>query len=153
MKNFVYFDYGGSHTSVIAAGIHAGLLDPHNPPDDKALSQFPYFDKTTPDDFGKMKHLGTHPEGHRIYCLGTKSSTTGPLLEGMAELQNAAGQFIFCDTMPYVNTTLRIGGWLSRGIGLSVLGRPLVYRGIRKEYGKIADFVKACAHHQGGNKN
>jgi hypothetical protein len=143
MKDYIYFDYGGSHTSVIAAGIHAGLLDPQVVPDRAKLERFPYFDKTTPQDFGRIKYIGTDASGHNVYSLGSKNSEAGPLLQGMAELHGAADQFELIDTMPYVDTWLRTGGWLSRSVGWETLGRPLVIKGIRKEYKDIAAMVDA----------
>lgn len=140
--NVIYFDYGGSHSSVVAANIHAGKLDsPETPPIEEIIN-LPYFDKTTQDDFGKIRKVGTDAEGNDIHVLGTKNGNSGGLLTSLIEAQNLTKKFRFVDTMPYVNMWLRIGGWLSRGLSLPFLGRPLIRIGINKAYPKLKTLVR-----------
>jgi hypothetical protein len=73
------------------------------------------------------------------------------LLAGLVNLEGIAEQFEFYDTMPFVNTVLRIGGWLSRAASLPALGRPLVIAGIRKDYRKIGSFVETIRSNLKGN--
>ena len=138
----IYFDYGGSHSSVVAANIHAGKLDSPETPPIKEIINLPYFDKTTKDDFGKIKQVGTDAEGNDIYVLGTKNGNSGGLLTGLVGAQGISDQFRFVDTMPGVNTWLRIGGWLSRGLSLPFLGRPLIRIGIKEAYPKLKTMVR-----------
>jgi len=138
----IYFDYGGSHSSVVAAHIHAGKLgSPETPPIEEIIN-LPYFDKTTPDDFGKIRRVGTDADGNDIYVLGTKNGNSGGLLSGLVDTQNLTDKFRFVDTMPYVNMWLRIGGWLSRGLSLPALGRPLIRIGIMQAYPKLVSLVR-----------
>ncbi|MDD3363785.1 MAG: DUF3189 family protein [Syntrophomonas sp.] len=109
----VYFDYGGSHTSVTAACIHVGKLDPNKLPNSDDLMEMPYLDKITPKDFGKIKHIGTDKNENEIYALGTKGSQLGNLLDDMASSQGISDQYLFLCTSPYVNNVLRVGGWWS----------------------------------------
>lgn len=138
----VYFDYGGSHSSVVAAHIHAGKLDSPQTPPIKEIINLPYFDKTQKDDFGKIRPAGTDADGNAIYVLGTKNSDSGGLLTSLAEAQDAAQEFRFVDTMPYVNMWLRIGGWLSRSLSLPLLGRPLIRAGIKAAYPGLKNLVR-----------
>lgn len=138
----IYFDYGGSHSSVVAANIHAGKLDSQENPPIEEIFNLPYFDKTQKDDFGKIRRTGTDPEGNDIYVLGTKNGNSGGLLTSLVKAQGAAHQFRFVDTMPYVNMWLRIGGWLSRGLSLPFLGRPLIKTGIKQAYPKLKTLVR-----------
>jgi hypothetical protein len=138
----IYFDYGGSHSSVIAANIHVGNLRSAGTPDIKQIINLPGFDKTTPDDFGKIRYVGTDSESNDIYILGTKSGNSGALLSTLAEAQNISNNIRFINTMPYVNTWLRIGGWLSRGLSLPFLGRPFIRIGIKEAYPKIKTMVR-----------
>lgn len=138
----IYFDYGGSHSSVVAANIHAGKLGSTETPPIKDIINLPDFDQTTPDDFGKIKHAGTDTESNDIYVLGTKSGNSGGLLSSLVEAQNVGNDFRFVDTMPYVNTWLRIGGWLSRGLSLPSLGRPFIRIGIKEAYPKLKTMVR-----------
>jgi len=107
--NVIYFDYGGSHSSVVAANIHTGKLDSQETPPIMDIVNLPYFDKTKQDDFGKIRLVGTDAEGNKIYVLGTKNGNSGGLLTSLVEAQNLTNKFRFVDTMPYVNTWLRIG--------------------------------------------
>jgi len=138
----IYFDYGGSHSSVVAAHIHAGKLDsPATPPIEEIIN-LPYFDKTTPDDFGKIRRVGIDADGNDIYVLGTKNGNSGGLLSGLVDTQNLTDKFRFVDTMPCVNMWLRIGGWLSRGLSLPALGRPFIRIGILEAYPKLVSLVR-----------
>lgn len=150
MKKVVYFDYGGSHTSVLAACIHAGKLTPDQGPDTKALMDLPYLDKTTPEDFGKIKYIGTDEKGHEIYSLGTKSLKPGPILKDLAELQGISDQFAFFRTTTMVNNILRVGGFLSRSASLPSIGRPLVMSGLKKSYPQVCRFVEQVRFNLGG---
>jgi hypothetical protein len=138
----IYFDYGGSHSSVVAAHIHAGKLDsPETPPIEKIIN-LPCFDKTTQDDFGKIRRVGIDADGNDIYVLGTKNGNSGGLLSGLVDTQNLTDKFRFVDTMPCVNMWLRIGGWLSRGLSLPALGRPFIRIGILEAYPKLVSLVR-----------
>ncbi|HBQ25981.1 MAG TPA: hypothetical protein DD791_06275, partial [Syntrophomonas sp.] len=89
----IYFDYGGSHSSVVAANIHSGKLDPPKTPPIGEIINLPDFDKTTPDDFGKIRRVGTDADGNDVYVLGTKSSNSSSLLTGLVEAQGIAERF------------------------------------------------------------
>ena len=149
IKRIVYFDYGGSHTSVTAACIHAGKLNPNKLPSSDDLMAMPYLDKTTPNDFGNIKHIGTDNQGNEIYSLGTKSSHLGYMLDDIADLHGVSDQYLFLCTSPYVNNVLRVGGWLSRSISLPFLGRPLVLSGLRKAYPALCSFVETARLKEG----
>ena len=138
----IYFDYGGSHSSVVAAHIHAGKLESSETPPIEKIINLPYFDKTTKNDFGKIRRVETDADGNDIHVLGTKNGNSGGLLSGLVDAQNLTDKFRFVDTMPYVNTWLRIGGWLSRGPSLPALGRPLIRIGILQAYPKLVTLVR-----------
>lgn len=138
----IYFDYGGSHSSVVAAHIHAGKLKSSETAPIEEIINLPYFDKTTQDDFGKIRRVGTDANGNDIHVLGTKNGNSGGLLSGLVDAQNLTDKFRFVDTMPYVNIWLRIGGWLSRGLSLPALGRPLIRIGILQAYPKLVSLVR-----------
>lgn len=149
VKRIVYFDYGGSHSSVVAACVHAGKLAPDHLPGADELMEMPYLDKTTPEDFGKIKHVGSDQE-NEIYALGMKHSDSGNLLNNLADLQEISDQFLFIGTSPYVNMTLRLGGWLSRSVSLPSWGRPLVIKGLQQAYPELCSLVKETKAKLGG---
>ncbi|HHW61817.1 MAG TPA: DUF3189 family protein [Syntrophomonadaceae bacterium] len=142
IKKVVYFDYGGSHTSILAACIHCGKIPADEVPDGNTLMELPYLDKTSAEDFGKIKYIGTDESGNEIYALGTKASDSGPLLQDLAVLQGIDDEFEFIRTTPFVNPILRIGGFLSRSASLPFVGRPLLISGLKKAYPYISTFVE-----------
>lgn len=136
---------------MVAACVHLGKLTPDQTPTGKELMNLPYLDKTTPDDFGTIRHMGTDRDGNEVYVLGTKNANSGNLLQGLADLQQIAEQFVFLGTMPFVNNPLRLGGWLSRAASLPALGRPLVIKGLQQSYPKICSFVEETRVNLGGS--
>ncbi|NLB88174.1 MAG: DUF3189 family protein [Syntrophomonadaceae bacterium] len=139
---YIYFDFGGSHSSVLAANIHVGNLNKGQLPSDAELMNLPLFDKNSPDDFGKMHLIGKDEAGNEVYVLGTRHSNFEPTIRGLATLAGVSQDFVFTHTMPYVNIILRIGGFLSRGLSWPVLGRPLVFRGARIAYPSLVKLVE-----------
>lgn len=139
---FVYFDYGGSHSSVLAANIHAGNLKAEKIPSSDELMKLPFFDKTTPDDFGKLYFIGRDEKGNDIYILGSQNSNFEPVLRNLAALLELDKDFVFVCTMPYVNPVLRIGGFLSRRLSMPLVGRPLVLLGARWAFPYLAGLVE-----------
>lgn len=137
----VYYDYGGSHTSVVAANIHVGRLPRERKPKAHELLELPWFDKTTEKDFGHLHLVGTDESGHMVYVLGTKNSHYGGVLEGLSRLLNLEGEFLYAGTMPYVTFITRIGGFVSRSLSWTRLGRPLVILGIREAYSGLRQLV------------
>lgn len=101
----------------------------------------PYLDKTSPEDFGKLKYFDTDKRGSAVYTLGTRSSKAGNLLKDLVNIMGISDQYLFFNTSPYVNNTLRIGGWLSRAASLPAMGRPLVIAGLKQAYAKLCTFV------------
>lgn len=142
----VFYDYGGCHTSVIAANLYTHKLA-EDIPTSNDLMALPYFDKTTPEDFYHLHYTGTSNNGSQVYTLGAKSSNYGYVLDALTRLKGTEEHFAFIPTMPFVNMPLRIGGFLSRSLNMPFLGRPLVLAGAKKTFDKIRDMVnklEAC---------
>lgn len=140
--NIIYHDFGGSHTSILAANIHTDKISEDLAPLPDEMMSLPYFDKTTPDDFGKIHYIGKDDADNQVYTLGTSSSPFGYVLKGLTELMGIEDNFLFVDTMPQVNFILRIGGWLSRSLSLPDLGRPLIFKGIQDAHPDLVEQVK-----------
>ncbi|HZJ85344.1 MAG TPA: DUF3189 family protein [Syntrophomonadaceae bacterium] len=138
---FVYFDYGGSHSSVLAANIHLGNLNSAKTPSDAELINLPLFDKTVPEDFGTMQYVGQDENNHEVYVFGTRHSDFTATINGLAALLGVSTEYTFVGTMPYVNYLLRLGGFLSRGLSAPSLGRPFVFRGAKMAYPALANLV------------
>lgn len=139
--NIVFYDYGGSHSSIVAANLLTGHLKEELPSGDKLMA-LPLFDKTTPKDFAVFHYTGEDKSSNPVYTLGTKSGTYGYALAALTKLMDAEERFMHVGTMLCLNNILRIGGFLSRSLNLPFIGRPLVIAGLRKAYPKIKALVK-----------
>lgn len=142
----VYHCFGGAHSSPVAAPIHVGLLpDDGRVPDGRAIASAPYFDKTPANRWGELLPVGQDADGHQVFVMGhgphhtvaQNALTTGYRLAG-----GEAREILLVNTLPCVNAWMRIGGYLSRRLGLVRVGRPLVIWGTRRAYPQIAALVR-----------
>jgi len=143
--NIIYHCYGGTHSSVVAASIHVGLLPDDRLPEDRQLISLPLFDKLTPADAGKTIFVGQDERGHRVYCLGRRHSfhRIKQALLGLERIYEAGGErTLFVNTMRYVNVSMRTGGFLSRRLGHVKVGRAVVLRGTKAAFRGLSDLVK-----------
>jgi len=145
----VFYDYGGAHTSVVAANLSTGHLKSELPSHDDLMA-LPHFDKTTAQDFGRFHYAGEDSQGNQVYTLGAKSGKYGYVLAALTKLMGADERFYFVSTMPYLNLYLRIGGFLSRRLNLIFIGRPLVITVIRKTFNHLRLMVNQTQTRQKG---
>ncbi len=141
----IYHCYGGSHSSVIAAAIHVGIMPYHLPPPKEAFFSCPLFDQCNPENHGTIHLVGIDEKGNEVYSMGCRGSF--PLLkntmQGILKIMRFDPHYIyFVDTLPYVNLEMRIGGFLSRQWGLISLGRPMVLRGSQKIFYDLVRLVE-----------
>lgn len=140
----IYHCFGGSHSSVTAAAIHLGFLPRDRVPTAAEFLTLPYFDARSKGEEGEVRFMGKDREGNHIYTAGKKKlgSRFEALLHDLAEALGIAPQkIIFINTSSLVTLTMRIGGFISRRLGIAILGRPLVIWGIRRAYFQIVNFV------------
>lgn len=124
----IYHCYGGTHSSVTAASLHLNQL-----PDDpkvKDLLALPLFDKIRAAAWGRLFYHGNDENGNQIYSLGRGKhfNLIKAFFESLKTACNLNGfldEIVFIDTFPCVNIKMRIGGFLSRYLGVVSLGRNL----------------------------
>lgn len=121
----IYHCFGGSHSSVTAAAIHLGLLSRHRLPTAAELLALPYFDGRSRGEEGDLKYMGTDAYGNKVYAVGKKN--LGARFETF--LYNLAAvigiprrNILLLNTSPLVNMSMRIGGFISRRMGLTFWG-------------------------------
>lgn len=141
----IYHCFGGSHSSVMSAAIHLGMLTKDKTPDMLQLLSLPYFDKTTNADFGSIRFMGCDKAGNEIYVLGKKSLANRytRILEGVAAMLGYSDELIAVDTNCRVNWIMKIGGFLSRRWGWVRIGRVFLQIGSRQVYPALVKLVKA----------
>ena len=140
----IYHCYGGTHTSILAASIHVGKLNKEILPDDKEINELKYFDDVSPKDYGKLHFIGVDKFGNEIYscCMKKSASIVKKALKDILKIYNLQPEEIyFVSTLGLVTFSIRIGGFLSRHLGLIRLGRPMVIYGSRSNFYNIVNFV------------
>ncbi|MBS4174318.1 DUF3189 family protein [Bacillus sp. FJAT-49736] len=135
---YIYNDYGGTHTTSLAAAYHLKQL----PQSQKKLTteqilNVKYFNKLTKKDFGKLIFHGIDEEGNSVYTIGRKRNKLVVkalkewtlLLEDKHHFQE---KIVFSNTSPTVPMVMSIGGFFSRGLGIDFIGVPLLVMGAKQ---------------------
>lgn len=143
VKLIIYHCYGGSHSSVTAAGMQNGMLPRDRVATSQELLQIPHFDRFEPVVHGHFRFIGWDRE-KVVYVLGKKllGSQVNRLLKGAAALAGCGERIFAVDTTAPVNLLMVIGGFLSRRLNLVALGRPLVLWGTRLAYSSLLHLVE-----------
>lgn len=141
----IYHCYGGTHSSVTAAGIHLGLLPRDRVPGPRELLDQSLFDRQKVDDLGRICRVGRDKMGNEIYVVGRRSRpnllynvTSG--LSGLIGMDRDG--LLLVDVSSYVNSSMKAGGFMSRRLGLVRLGRPIVTWGTLRNYEKLVAVVE-----------
>lgn len=141
MKVF-YYCYGSAHSSVISAAIHTGMIGAEKIPLPKEIIHLPHYDKTENPEIGTPFFYGYDEMDNEVYIVGMGANKPLVLNSIQSFLQDcgvAGTSYVFVNTLGSVNVKTRIGGFLSRGLGVVSIGRPLTVQGILEAY---FDFVK-----------
>ncbi|CAM4020391.1 DUF3189 family protein [Mesobacillus zeae] len=144
---YIYHDFGGTHTTSLAAAHHLKIInDPKKIPEKAEILALPYFNKLNKDDAGKFILHGEDDEGNPVYTLGRRSSKlTIESLHHFSEIlisRNQIGEkIILSNTSPVVPLAMTIGGFFSRGLGVDGIGVPLLIKGAQQCYGNILQLV------------
>lgn len=138
----VYHCYGGTHSSVLAAALHTGVIPHRQPPEAARLLALPFMDSQDGDACGQLYFFGTDENGHRVYILGRRRNGEAlALVLGGAAGEEAPDGLILVNAMVCVPLLLKIGGFLSRRLRLTRIGRPLVVAGLKKAYPCLCELV------------
>lgn len=142
----IYHDYGGSHSSVVAAALHLGVLPMDRKPTGKEIMEkVPHFDGLNPKDHGRIKYRGTDQNGNQVFTLGSaiaRKIAMHAIYDATEMWGIDKTQLYFVNTMPCVNIWMMIGGFLSRALGWVAIGRPIVTMGTIKAYYSLVDLVQ-----------
>ena len=134
---YIYNDYGGTHTTSLAAAYHLKQL----PQSERKLTReeilnVRYFNKLTKDDFGKLILHGIDEEGNPVYTIGRKRNkyVVPALMEMVLLFQerfHVNEKIIFSNTSPTVPIPMSLGGFFSRGLKIDFIGVPLLVVGAK----------------------
>ncbi|MGI9952869.1 DUF3189 family protein [Moorellaceae bacterium AZ2] len=141
----IYHCFGGTHSSIVAAALHLGWMRPDRLPAPEELQSLPYFDRRPEGREGQILFLGRDQHNNEVYVVGKRGmgeTFENLLCDLMQELDLPREELLLLNTSPLVNWPMAVGGFLSRRLGLSLLGRPLVIWGVRRTFGRLATFVQ-----------
>lgn len=142
--HIIYHCVGGAHSSAIASAIHLGLLPKTRIATPEEILSVPFFDNTTKKQYGHIIHRGIDECGNSIYTLSRQFSGR-IVIRALEDLSliliGNKNKVMLIDVSPAVNTTMKIGGFLSRRANMIGIGRPMVVYGSRKAYRDIIRIV------------
>lgn len=141
----IYYCYGGTHSSVVAASIHAGLLPRDRVPTGEELLSLPLFDTLTTGDIGKCYRVGSDEEGNEIFVMGM-GPAKAIVKRAIACILDLYGMpqndILFVNALPGIGVLARLGGMLSRRLCLPRIGRPLAVLGVIRCYPRLLRLVE-----------
>lgn len=129
----------------MAAALHLGRLDPNRLPSGRELQSLPYFDRRPRGMEGWILFLGRDEYRNEIYVVGKRSmgeTFDNLIVDLIRALDLPREEVLLLDTAPLVNWPLAVGGFLSRRMGITSIGRPLVIWGLRRIFARLAAFVR-----------
>src|SRR6476620_9356977 len=134
---FIYNDYGGTHTTSLAAAYHLKKLPTNRRLTKEEILNVDYFNKLTKADFGKLIFHGIDEDKNSVYTIGRKSNKlVVPALKSLSMLlqEKYQGQekIIFSNTSPTVPLALTMGGLFSRGLKIDFIGVPFLIVGAKQ---------------------
>lgn len=141
----IYYCFGGAHSSVLAAAIHTHMLSADRIPKKDEIINLPHYDKTPSQMIGIPFCFGKDEFGNRVYILGTGKAKKIVInaLKSFMEIEEINQDEVYLEnTLKNVNLLVRIGGFLSRGLGLIFPGRILTVYGLQRAYPKFVQMVK-----------
>ncbi len=141
----IYHCYGGTHTSVVAASIHLNALPDNRLPRNIEILKLPYYDKRESSQIGIPVYCGKDEYGNKIYIqgMGKARKTVLNLLNSIMEIGGIKEDEVkVVNTLENANILTRVGGYLSRGLGLVFPGRYLTVWGLKLTYHKLLGTVK-----------
>ncbi len=143
-KTYVYYCYGGSHSSVVTAAIHLKLLNPKKTPTTAELLTIPFYDQQQDKDHGKMRFMGEDEKGNKVYIVGQRSLANSfeKLVHDYLKIIGCDEKPILINTLSGVNMAMRLGGYMSRKLGYINIGRPLVIWGTKKAFKNFVEITK-----------
>ncbi len=143
---YIYNDFGGTHTSQLAASYHLGSLDATREPTREEILETPLFDRLNYGDRGKLYFRGADENGNSVYTVGRGRSKV--LIPGMIHLVEAlvrqgalTERVVMSNTSNTVPWVMSVGGLTSRWLKLRGIGEPLLVIGAKQAYREIAELV------------
>ncbi len=145
MKIF-YCCWGSAHTSVVSSHIHLGILPIDRLARFEEINDLKMYDRTPNTEIGTVFYVGDDQWGNQIYFMGF-----GPqkllVRQGVTDYLRLRGidthDLLFVDAIVNATWVTCVGGYLSRRLGLTWIGRPLTILGILQNYRAFTRLVRS----------
>ncbi|MCR8645481.1 DUF3189 family protein [Paenibacillus sp. N1-5-1-14] len=143
---YIYNDYGGTHTTSLAAAYHLNKLPTNRKLTKEEILNVDYFNKLKTSDMGKLIFHGIDDKGNHVYTIGRGASkVVAPSLINLTTLLqekfNMNEKVIYSNTSPTVPLAMTLGGLLSRRLKIDFIGVPLLVMGAKQCCNKINQLV------------
>lgn len=145
---YIYNDFGGTHTTSLAAAYHLHILKPSKSPLTKnVILDIPYFNQLTKKEAGQILFRGMDEENNPVYTIGRRSSKyVVPALTDLSTIllrrYGEKEKVIISNTSPTVPPLMTAGGFLSRELGIDWIGVPLLVKGAQQCHDLIYHLVR-----------
>lgn len=143
--HIVYHCVTGCHSSSAAAAIHLDLLPIDTKPSYHDLVKVPFYDELEETDRGRLILRGTDSKGNKVYTLSRKyiAHLVLPVVCDTWKMFNQSeDDLMLINTQSSVNGFMTFGGYLSRRLKFTKVGKPIVAKATLYSYNNIADIVK-----------
>ncbi len=141
----IYHCFGSAHSSVVASAIHLGMLPLDRVPREEEILTLPHYDQTPREELGNPFYVGRDEYNWEVYILGlaNQKELAKRTIWSLLKIYNVPSHYlILADSLKCINNLTRLGGFLSRRVGLVSIGRPLTIKGIQKGYYPYVKLVK-----------
>ncbi len=147
MMIYIYTDYGGTHTTSLAAAYHLKKLPTNRKLTKDEILNVDYFNKLKTSDMGKIIFHGRDENGDSVYTVGHGASkVVVPALKNLSILLQEKYQnhekIVFSNTSPTVPFAMTIGGLFSRRLKIDFIGVPLLVFGAKQACDNIIRLVE-----------
>lgn len=135
-----YACYAGTHSSILAASLHLGLLV------NGRVCDLPFFDRRISADVGVPLLVGTDRHGTEVYAVGTGWLSTRlekPLCD-LIEVSSPRANACICSVRGFLDLPARAGGFVSRRCRLVWPGRTLIASSLARRVPEMRRAVSRC---------
>jgi hypothetical protein len=136
----IYACYAGTHSSILAASVHLGIVDNGTP-----ICDLPYFDRRRTAEIGVPVFMGKDCSGAEVYALGT-GWLSAPLERAVCDLIELSCPNVsvcICSVRGLLDFRARVGGFASRRCSLVFPGRNLIAGSLIR---KVPQMRRAARH-------
>lgn len=129
----LYHCFGATHSSVVAAAMHCGILRRAGGITTHEVEGVPGFDRRAGSDIGHAFFVGADEDGCEAFAIGfggARGVLTRASVDLLERTTPVPRRLLLADTLTGVSPLVRLGGYLSRRCRLVWVGRKMAAYGI-----------------------